>query len=327
MTTDLSPEISDLQDAIGRIETQEDVIDSTRLAQAASMLGLGEDGEAAALAQGACLPPLFHLFYGNNTSDAGRLDHDGHEALGRFIPDVTTACNFHRRMWAAGDMRFSGKMKTGERLKRQSTIRNIEAKTGKTGPLIFVTVDRALETSSGRVDEVRTIVYREAATSPAPDSIPLEGDEGMTPCHDWLPDAVQLFRFSALTWNGHRIHFDLDHCRRVEYYPDLITHGPFTAMILANLTATGLGYVAAMRGQDAGGVDGSGSAGGAGGADAGGDRGDGGHHMGALKRFKFRGTQALYANRTVSLCLNDDGTKAEARNHHGQQAMTAIREW
>ena len=55
--------------------------------------------------------------------------------------------------------------------------------------------------------------------------------------------------------------------------------------------------------------------------------GDGGHHIGALKRFKFRGTQALYANRPVSLCLNDDGTKAEARNHHGQQAMTAIREW
>ena len=224
MTTDLSPEISDLQDAIGRIETQEDVIDSTRLAQAAAMLGLGEDGEAAALAQGACLPPLFHLFYGNNTSDAGRLDHDGHEALGRFIPDVTTAGNFHRRMWAAGDMRFSGKMRTGERLKRQSTIRNIEAKTGKTGPLIFVTVDRVLETASGQVDEVRTIVYREAATTPAPDSIPLEGMAGMTPCHDWLPDPVQLFRFSALTWNGHRIHFDLDHCRRVEYYPDLITH-------------------------------------------------------------------------------------------------------
>lgn len=180
MTTDLSPDISDLQDAIGRIETKEDVIDSTRLAEAAAMLGLGEDGEAAAMAQGACLPPLFHLFYGNNTSDAGRLDHDGHEALGRFIPDVTTAGNFHRRMWAAGDMRFEGKMKTGERLKRQSTIRNIEAKTGKTGPLIFVTVDRVLETASGRVDEMRTIVYREAATTPAPDSIPLEGMAGMT---------------------------------------------------------------------------------------------------------------------------------------------------
>ena len=319
MTTDLSPDISDLQDAIGRIETKEDVIDSTRLAEAAAMLGLGEDGEAAAMAQGACLPPLFHLFYGNNTSDAGRLDHDGHEALGRFIPDVTTAGNFHRRMWAAGDMRFEGQMKTGERLKRQSTIRNIEAKTGKTGPLIFVTVDRVLETASGRVDEMRTIVYREAATTPAPDSIPLEGMEGMTPCHDWLPDPVQLFRFSALTWNGHRIHFDLDHCRRVEFYPDLITHGPFTAMMLANLTAPqqnpkGLGYVAAMRGHDAGG-------------EAGGDGGDGGPNPGALKRFKFRGTQALYANRMVSLCLNDDGTKAEARNHQGQQAMTAIREW
>ena len=92
-------------------------------------------------------------------------------------------------------------------------------------------------------------------------------------------------------------------------------------MMLANLTAKGLGYIAAMRGQDAGGSNGDVS------GDGGDAGGDDGHHIGALKRFKFRGTQALYANRPVSLCLNDDGTKAEARNHHGQQAMTAIREW
>ena len=312
-------------DAIGRIETQDDIIDATRLAQAAAMLGLGDEGQKAALAEGATLPPMFHLFYGNNTSDRGRLDHDGHEALGRFIPDVTKAKtgggNFHRRMWAAGDVRFEGALKTGQRLKRQSTIRKIEEKTGKTGPLIFVTVDRALETATGRVDEVRTIVYRETATTPAPDSIPLTGADGMTVCHDWLPDPVQLFRFSALTWNGHRIHFDLDHCRRVEFYPDLITHGPFTAMMLANLTPQGMGFIAAMRGEGRG--DGRGEGRGEG-RYAGGDAGAG---IARLKRFQFRGTQALYANRQVSLCLDDDGTKAEARNHHGQQAMTAIREW
>ena len=308
--------ITGLEDAIGRIETQEDMIDNTRLAQAAAMLGLGEEGEAAALAHGAHLPPMFHLFYGNNTSDKGWLDADGHEALGRFIPDVTTAGNFHRRMWAAGDIRFDGHLKTGERMKRQTTIRQIEAKTGKTGPLIFVTVDRALESASGRVDETRIIVYRESVnqgsgSTPAPESIPLNGQDGMKPRAHWLPDPVQLFRFSALTWNGHRIHFDLDHCRRVEHYPDLITHGPFTAMMLANLTPSGLEFVAAMKGDGSGDVDNT----------------AGGATTGALKRFQFRGTQALYANRQVSLCLNDDGTKAEARNHHDQQAMTAIREW
>ena len=300
------------EDAIGRIETAEDTIDATRLAQAAAMLGLGEDGQAAALAQGACLPPMFHLFYGNNTSDAGRLDHDGHEALGRFIPDVTKAGAFHRRMWAAGDIRFQGVLKTGQRLKRQSTIRAIDKKTGKTGPLIFVTVDRALETATGRVDETRTIVYREAATTPAPDSLDLPPADGMTEHHQWLPEPVQLFRFSALTWNGHRIHFDLDHCRRVEFYPDLITHGPFTAMMLANLTPRGLGFVAAMRGEGRG--DGAGEGAGEGSG-------------GGLSRFTFRGTQALYANRVVRLCLSDDGSRAEARNHNGQQAMTATREW
>ena len=86
----------------------------------------------------------------------------------------------------------------------------------------------------------------------------------------------------------------LDHCRRDEGYPDIITHGPFTALMLANLTAKGLHF--------------SGDA-------------------SPLKAFRFRGTQALYANRTVTLALNADGTMAEARNHTGQQAMTATREF
>ena len=284
-------------DAIGRREDAEDVIDATRLAQAAAMLGLGEDGEATARAQGAGLPPLFHLFFANNPSDAARIDQDGHEILGRFIPDVSKAGNFHRRMWAAGDMRFDGQMKSGERVKRQSIIRQIEAKEGKTGPLIFVTVDRLIESASGQVQEKRTIVYREAASTSAPDSIPLASDDTLTEREAWLPEPVQLFRFSALTWNGHRIHYDLQHCRETEHYPDLITHGPFTAMMLANLTPEGVAFIPAMRGEGA-----------------------------AITRFKFRSTQALFANRRVSLCLNDDGTQAEARNHHGQQAMTAIRE-
>ena len=193
-------------------------------------------------------------------------------------------------------MRFQGQLKLGERLKRQSTIRAIEAKDGKTGPLIFVTVDRLIETASGQVDETRTIVYRKAATTPAPDSISIVGDDAIMERGRWHPEPVQLFRFSALTWNGHRIHFDLDHCRKVEHYPDLVTHGPFTAMMLANLTEDGPRFMPAM-------ADGHG-----------------------LARFQFRGTQALYANRGVSLCLNAEGTKAEARNHMGQQAMTARRE-
>ena len=282
------------EDAIGRIETAEDIIDETRLMQAAAMLGLGAEGAAIVKDKSVFLPPLFHLFFGNNASDQSRLDHEGHEKLGAFIPDVTKAGDFQRRMWAAGDIRFQGQLKKGEALKRQTTIRSIEAKEGRTGALIFVTVDRALETASGRVDETRVIVYRKASDAPAPDSIPIDPDPMMQERATWTPDAVQLFRFSSLTWNGHKIHFDVDHCRDVEFYPDLITHGPFTAMMLANLRRDGLGFTDALR-------DGN-----------------------PLNRFKFRGTQALYANRKVSLCSNDQGDAAEARNHLGQQAMTAL---
>ena len=280
------------QDALGRVETSEDQIDPTRMAQAAAMLGLGADGIARLSAQGAALPPMFHLFFGNNVSDAALLDHDGHEELGRFIPDVTTAGPYHRRMWAAGNITFEGTHQVGESLKRSSTLRDVVAKEGRTGKLIFVTVDRLIETASGQTTEERIIVYREKSTTPAPDSLPLAPTAGLAEAATWTPDYIQLFRFSSLTWNGHRIHYDLDHCRQDEGYPDIITHGPFTALMLANLTADGLAFTGAPS---------------------------------PLKSFRFRGTQALYANRTVSLALNADGTQTEARNHNGQQAMTATR--
>ena len=280
------------EEALGRTEHAEDLIDSTRMAQAAAMLGLGEDGIDRLRASGAAIPPMFHLFFGNNISDAGLLDHDGHEELGRFIPDVTAAGPYHRRMWAAGNITFDGIHKVGEALKRTSTLRDVVAKEGRTGKLIFVTVDRLIETASGQTTEERIIVYREKSTTPAPDSLPIPQAEDLTETAIWTPDYIQLFRFSSLTWNGHRIHYDLDHCREDEGYPDIITHGPFTALMLANLTPEGLLFSGAPC---------------------------------SLKSFRFRGTQALYANRAVHLALNEDGSVVEARNHNGQQAMTAQR--
>lgn len=289
----MKPDMTSLfQDALGRVETSEDQIDASRMAQAAAMLGLGADGIARLSKEGASLPPMFHLFFGNNISDAGLLDHDGHEELGRFIPDVTTAGPYHRRMWAAGKISFNGSHKVGEGVKRTSTLRDVTAKEGRTGKLVFVTVDRLMESASGQTHEERTIVYREKSTTPAPDSLALPPTENLHEVAHWTPDYIQLFRFSSLTWNAHRIHYDLDHCRDDEGYPDIITHGPFTALMLANLTADGLAFTGAPS---------------------------------PLKSFSFRGTQALYANRTVSLALSADSTQAEARNHMGQQAMTATR--
>ena len=75
----------------------------------------------------------------------------------------------------------------------------------------------------------------------------MAGDDTLTEREVWLPEPVQLFRFSALTWNGHRIHYDLQHCRETEHYPDLITHGPFTGMMLANLTPEGVSFIPAFN--------------------------------------------------------------------------------
>ncbi|XDZ65232.1 MaoC family dehydratase N-terminal domain-containing protein [Alphaproteobacteria bacterium LSUCC0684] len=298
-------------EAIGRKETSEDRIDRARMAQAAAMLGLGEEGINALARDGAPLPPLFHLFFTNNPTDATRLSPDGHEILGRFIPDVTTAGPFHRRMWAAGDMRFEGSITVGETIRRVSTITAIARKEGSTGPLVFVTVDREMEGRAGKVMETRTIVYREKGQGDAPDSLPLKGDETLTEKAAWRPDHGQLFRFSALTWNTHRIHYDADHCRHTEGYPDIITHGPFTAMHLALLAAGGLGPAA-------------GDALISGGADR---MATGDASARRLSRFRFRGTQALYVARRVGLCASDDFTRLEARNHQGQQAMTATAEF
>jgi 3-methylfumaryl-CoA hydratase len=302
-------------DAIGRTETSDDRIDPLRMAQAAAMFGLGEDGASTLARDGAPLPPLFHLFFTNNATDATRLSPDGHEILGRFIPDVTAEGPFHRRMWAAGDMRFDGELKVGEAIRRTATITDITRKDGSTGPLIFVTVDREITGATGRVMETRTIVYREKGHikdgGDAPDSLPLKGDETLSEKAAWRPDHGQLFRFSSLTWNTHRIHYDADHCRQVEGYPDIITHGPFTAMNLALLATGGLGKAA-------------GDALISGGA---GQMGKAVEAQRQLSRFRFRGTQALYVGRRVGLCCNEDFTRLEARNHQGQQAMTAEAEF
>ena len=289
------------KDALAQTETAHDRIDPTRMAQAAAMLGLGADSLADLSRKGTALPPLFHLFFANNTADAALLDHDGHEKLGRFIPDVTKAGPYHRRMWAAGNITFDGALKVGEAMSRTSTLRDVVEKEGRTGKLIFVTVDRVMETASGKVTEERILVYREGmyrekntSSTLAPESLPIPPTDGLTSVHHWTPDYIQLFRFSALTWNSHRIHYDLDHCRNDEGYPDIITHGPFTALMLANLTADGVRF-----------------------------SGD----ISPLKSFRFRGTQTLYANHGVDLALNADGTTAEACNHMGQQAMTAQRQF
>ncbi|MCB2055998.1 MAG: MaoC family dehydratase N-terminal domain-containing protein [Geminicoccaceae bacterium] len=189
---------------------------------------------AAALGQerrpgtGEPLPPFWHHLYGHAPVDAARTGRDGHPVRGDFLPPVSLA----RRMWAGGRLGFEGHLRIGEEVTRRSVVRRIEEKAGRSGPLVFVLVEHLIEGPSGRVVEEHDIVYRDmgkGAPSAAPPAAPsFEPDRS----REWTPDEVLLFRYSALTWNSHRIHYDLRYATGVEGYPGLIVHGPLLATFL-----------------------------------------------------------------------------------------------
>ncbi|MGY3437479.1 MULTISPECIES: FAS1-like dehydratase domain-containing protein [unclassified Marinovum] len=173
------------------------------------------------------------------------LGPDGHEARGEFLPPVPLP----RRMWAGGAIAFHGAAVIGETVSRASTIRNVEMKQGRSGALCFVTVDHTVE-SDGRpvLSERQDIVYRGApqvgsgagvsssASSGAEKAAPPPAPIG-TYRRQITPSAPLLFRYSAMTFNGHRIHYDAPYVRDVEGYPGLIVHGPMQSTLLCQFAA------------------------------------------------------------------------------------------
>jgi 3-methylfumaryl-CoA hydratase len=167
------------------------------------------------------------------------LGSDGHPAKGGFLPPVSLP----RRMWAGGRCKFLQPLKLGERVTKTSTILKVESKTGRSGTLVFVTVGHELAGGAGvAIVEEQDLVYREAA---APGSIAAPAASGPDPVATWrsdvLPDPVLLFRYSALTMNGHRIHSDRPYAMGEEAYPGLVVHGPLQATLLIDLAARELG--------------------------------------------------------------------------------------
>ncbi len=211
-------------DAIGRTQVQDDEV-SPRLLQ----------GLAATLdvPRPKILPPLWHWMLFQDWVPAPGLGPDGHPRRGGFLPPVH---DLPRRMWAGGRLVFHAPLHEGDAVRRTSTIRNVVGKTGGSGRLVFVTVEHRIEGSGGlAIEEQQDIVYRGtegAAVKSAPPAAPApEGARTATV----LPDPVLLFRYSALTGNGHRIHYDMDYVRDEEGYPGLIVHGPLQATWLAGL--------------------------------------------------------------------------------------------
>ncbi|MDR2856612.1 MAG: MaoC family dehydratase N-terminal domain-containing protein [Novosphingobium sp.] len=219
---------------VGKSEELVDVLEPGRSNALRAALG-----ETEALAAGAELPLLHHWLYFWNVQPPAGLGVDGHPAKGGFLPPVSLP----RRMWAGGRLTFHAPLLLGESVTRTSTILKVEAKSGKSGNLVFVTVEHRLAGAQGlAITEEQDIVYREPAAAGA---IPGPADTGEVPAAAWrreiAPDPVLLFRYSALTMNGHRIHYDRPYAMNEEAYPALVVHGPLQATLLADLAVRNLG--------------------------------------------------------------------------------------
>lgn len=180
------------------------------------------------------LPPLWHWLYFWTIAPRSELGRDGHPALGGFLPPVGTA----RRMWAGSRVSFLRPLKIGEQAERVSTIASVTPKVGRTGRLVFVTVRHEIANRAGIaiVDE-HDIVYREDAGAGAGGCSGTAVPGNAAYVEEVKADPTLLFRYSALTFNGHRIHYDRDYATGVEGYPGLVVHGPLLATMMVGLAA------------------------------------------------------------------------------------------
>jgi len=187
---------------------------------------LGQD--PIALQAGASLPPLWHWIYFLEGLPPSELGPDGHPARGSFLPPVPLP----NRMWAGGDVHFFHDLILGAAIEKRSSIQSIEHKQGRSGDLVFVKVLHQLfQNGQLAVAEAHDIVYK--SPSPAADSSVISNMPPAQHHREFEPNATTLFRYSALTFNGHRIHYDSDYCRHVEGYGNLVVHGPLIATLLA----------------------------------------------------------------------------------------------
>ena len=231
MADEPAPEPSyDLASWIGRCEHRLDLAAASPLARLQATL----DRPVRAPQIGDPVPPLGHWLYFLPSEPSSALGPDGHALRGGFLPPIH---DLPRRMWAGGRLAFAGALEVGAAIRRVSTITDVKRRTGRSGPLGFVTVRHEVGPDAGPavIVEHHDIVYRPleaAAAPPAPPAPP------RAPWHRELtPDAVMLFRYSALTFNGHRIHYDRRYAIDVERYPGLVVHGPLVATLLVDLLA------------------------------------------------------------------------------------------
>jgi 3-methylfumaryl-CoA hydratase len=217
------------------------------------------------------------------------LGPDGHPTRGGFLPPVPLP----RRMWAGGELAFLDPLRVGDEAKRVSKISDVTIKTGSTGTLCFVSVEHVVTTPRGiAIRERQDIVYRDIGGAPAapPKAPPPPPVTKYRETH--VSDPVLLFRYSALTFNGHRIHYDRDYVTKVEGYPGLIFHGPLQAAFIVELAAKLHGGV-------------------------------------APKKLSYRGVQPLFEGSEFSVNANDNAGSMEVwtSNAEGQPTMKGTATW
>jgi len=217
-------DIDRLRGWIGGTETLEDVAAAAPLQGLAALL----DHETPPWPKNE-LPPLGHWLYFLPRARQSKIDVDGHPRRGGFLPPI----DLPRRMFAGATIGFHAPIAVGAKIERVSTILDVTEKSGGSGRLVFVKLRHEISAGSVLcVSEEQDIVYREAARGimkpPRPDGSPRRADE----VRRITPDPTQLFRFSALTFNAHRIHYDRDYARDIEFYPGLVVQGPYIATLL-----------------------------------------------------------------------------------------------
>ena len=278
-------DIDHLRQWIGRTAEASDIVTAQLVkglrATLFQEIGEPKPGDAAPWTVHWCLAqPVFPM---------SQLGQDGHPARGGFLPPVPLP----RRMWAGGELEFLEPLRVGDETTRTSRISDVTMKTGSTGVLCFVSVDHLITTARGTaIRERHDIVYRDVSTAPAAPAKPAAPPPTAQHRESHVADPVLLFRYSALTFNGHRIHYDRDYVTKVEGYPGLIFHGPMQAALLVEFGAKL-------------------------------------HDGAAPKKFSYRGLQPLFEGSEFSVNANDTGAGMElwTANSHQQPTMKGTATW
>ncbi|MBI3699543.1 MAG: MaoC family dehydratase N-terminal domain-containing protein [Afipia sp.] len=276
-------DLDHLRKWIGKTQQASDIVTEqlTKALRSTLFLDIGapKTGDAA--------PHTVHWCLAQPVAAMNALGPDGHAARGEFLPPVP----LQRRMWAGGELQFLDTLRVGDAVTRSSKISDVTMKTGSTGTLCFVSVEHTITTPRGvAIKERQDLVYRDVAKGEQKPAAAPPPPPKAQHSETHMADPVLLFRYSALTFNGHRIHYDRDYVTKVEGYPGLVFHGPLQAALLVELAAKL-------------------------------------HDGKAPLRFSYRGVQPLFDGAEFSVNANGGGAELWSANNASTPTMKATANW